>query len=113
MLEEGHPLFVRFVPLEKISSFLLSQKTAKSFSRYKFFTTYGFHPDDPDRLVDAIYHHPETGLITQLPVDAFGQRWIIVGPIVTPDGRNPVIRTGWIKHGSGSPRFVTAIPKAG
>ncbi|MDV2984276.1 UNVERIFIED_CONTAM: hypothetical protein Q9R58_08170 [Methylobacteriaceae bacterium AG10] len=83
------------------------------FQPLQVFTTYGFHPDDPDRLVDAIYHHPETGLITQLPADEFGQRWIVVGPIVTPDGRNPVMRTGWIKHGSGPPRFVTAIPKAG
>ncbi|MEH3120113.1 MAG: hypothetical protein PGN25_21620 [Methylorubrum populi] len=113
MLEADHPLRVRIVRFEKISDYLLSRRTAKSLSRYTFFTAYGFDPDDPQRLVDAIDRHPETGLVTPLPSDIYGQRWNVVGPLITPDGRNPVIRTGWIKDTAGPARFVTAIPKAG
>lgn len=111
-MEEDHPLFFRLVPSEKISEFLLSRKTTKSFSRYKFFTAYGFRPDDPRQLVDAIHRHPETSIVTPLPADDFGERWNVVGPILTPDGRHPIIRTGWIKDRSGPARFVTALPKA-
>ncbi len=111
-MEANHPLRVRVVPFEKISEYLLSPRTAKSHSRCLFFTAYGFDPNEPQRLVDAIYRHPETGLIRSLPTDAYGQRWNVVGPILSPDGRHPVIRTGWIKDTPGPVRFVTAIPKA-
>lgn len=112
MLGEDHPLCLRTVPVEKITESLLSRKTPKAYSRYKFFAAYGFHPDDPQRLVDAIHRHPDTGLVHPLPADEYGQRWNVVGPIITPDGRNPVIRTGWIEDTQAPPRFVTAIPKA-
>ncbi len=112
MLDADHPLFVRVVDRRKITDYLLSQASAKADSRYRFFTSFGFDPDDPQRLIDAIHRHPETGLVTRLPDDTYGQRWNVAGPISTPDGRDPVIRTGWIKGAVGPARFITAIPKA-
>ena len=94
-----------------MTGYLLSPASSKSRSRSRFFTAFGFRTDEPQRLIDAIHRHPETGLVTRLPDDAFGQRWNVVGPIITPDGRNPVIRTGWIKDTAGRARFVTAIPR--
>lgn len=111
MLEEGHPLRIRIVVPEKVTHYLLIQNSDKSRSRCKFFTSFGFDPKHPDLLLDAIFRHPETGVTTQIPTDEYGERWNVVGPILTPDGRNPIIRTGWIKDTSDPPRFVSAIPK--
>jgi len=34
----------------------------------------------------------------------------VVGPLITPDARNPIVRSVWIVlHGDDVPRFVTAV----
>jgi hypothetical protein len=41
----------------------------------------------------------------------FGPRYNVDGKIVTPDGRNPTIRTVWqMDHGELAPRLITAYP---
>jgi hypothetical protein len=38
-------------------------------------------------------------------------RYIIDGILITPDGRNPMVRSVWfIETGEITPRFVTAYP---
>ncbi len=42
---------------------------------------------------------------------SFGARYTVDGHIITPDGRNPNIRTVWqMDHGELAPRLITAYP---
>ena len=45
---------------------------------------------------------------------AYGTRYAVDGPLETPDGRNPLVRTVWIvDKGSARPRLITAHPLEG
>ena len=44
----------------------------------------------------------------------FGQKFVVEGPLGTPDSRDPAVRAVWfIETGESQPRFVTAYPVAG
>jgi hypothetical protein len=40
-----------------------------------------------------------------------GTKYLVACHIVTPDGRNPCIRSVWIDEGDQQPRLVTAHPR--
>ncbi|WP_373526470.1 DUF6883 domain-containing protein [Nostoc sp.] len=41
----------------------------------------------------------------------FGTRYAVEGTLVSPDGRNPVIRSAWfMETGETIPKFVTSYP---
>ncbi|MCC5667709.1 hypothetical protein LC653_28480 [Nostoc sp. CHAB 5784] len=41
----------------------------------------------------------------------FGTRYAVEGTLLSPDGRNPVIRSAWfIETGETIPKFVTSYP---
>jgi len=47
----------------------------------------------------------------QQVISRHGQKYVVDGPITTPAGRMPIVRTVWIiDKGGDSPRFVTAYP---
>ncbi len=52
-------------------------------------------------------------IIDEIEKPPFGIRITIVGPLISPDGRNPIIKTGWFIDSNDKnniPRFITAVP---
>lgn len=70
---------------------------------------FGFDPAKPDVLIAALYEHPEQNPIVETWTDAWGTHFDVVGPLGSPDGRNPTVLTAWFVD-EGSPRLVTAYP---
>jgi hypothetical protein len=70
-----------FIPIEKLSGYLLSETHPTGQSKARFFRALGFTAEHADVL------------------------------IVAPDGRQVLVQTVWIiEPGESRPRFVTAYP---
>ncbi len=101
----------RFVELSKVVDYLLNAEHADGGSKSAFFTRFGFDRDRPEALLDALASHPDRNTVVSQAISAFGSKSVVECRIDTPDGRNPCIRTVWIREGDASPhRLVTAYP---
>ncbi|MDX2161387.1 MAG: hypothetical protein SF162_08700 [bacterium] len=96
------------VPAAKVF-YLLSEQ--KSGGKDKFFKKFGFFVAQWERLQAALLRHGQTHEVTQIIVTDFGVKYLIDGHLVTPDERNPFVRSVWqLDHQANNPRFVTAYP---
>ena len=96
----------------KILAYLLSPTHPDGRAKHDFFLRFGFRPDDPDQLAEALVCHGQTFEIATIEQTLFGIRYVIEGPLNSPDGRNPVIRAVWfVDSGDDIPRLVTAYPR--
>ena len=99
------------VPREKVVDYLLSQSHPVGRSKAKFFRGLGFHPARWEALVGALKKVAIENDLSATEPSRFGTRYIVEGPLETPDGENPLVRTVWfIEQGEHVPRFVTAYP---
>jgi hypothetical protein len=96
---------------QKIRDYLLNPLHPDGESKARFFASLGFSADDWQVLVAAIRQLAATAAVTNTVESVHGTKYIVDGPIETPSGKRPVIRTVWIvDRGRESPRFVTAYP---
>lgn len=98
------------VAAAKIERYLLDLTSANGASKARFFIAFGFDPSRPDELAEALRQHAVAQVIVDVWTDTRGQRWNVVGPVDAPDGRRPVILSGWVKDSAAPPRLVTAFP---
>ncbi|MCK8788062.1 hypothetical protein M0638_27275 [Roseomonas sp. NAR14] len=87
---------LRWIPDAKVRDYLLSSTTEKGRSRLKFFQSHGFSQAGWPVLCDALMAHALTASVEIVRQDQWGITYCATGSIVTPDGRNPVIRAFWI-----------------
>ena len=95
----------------KITGYLLS--TEHPFGRFKaqFFLEFGFRIDAWMKMQASLLQHVRDNRVVDSEVTEFGTKYVVEGSLVSPDGRNPVIRAVWvIETGEEWPRFVTAYP---
>ena len=95
----------------KVVDYLLSRTHPDGRSKAEFFARFGFRVEDWQALADALKRvgisNPVAGVVQSL----HGTRYTVDGPINSPDGRKPRIRTVWIvEPGHPGPRLVTAHP---
>ena len=96
----------------KILAYLLSSTHPDGRAKHDFFVRFGFRPHDPDQLAEALLHHGQSFEVVRMEHTLFGRRYVIEGPLDSPDGRNPVIRAVWfIDSGDDVPRLITAYPR--
>jgi len=96
---------------QKIVAYLLSFTHRDGRGKAFFFSRFGFRAADWQEFADALKQHIKTHEVATAETTPFGIRYTIEGTLVTPDGRNPSIRTVWfIETGDSIPRFVTAYP---
>ncbi|MDL1900319.1 hypothetical protein FBR02_06075 [Anaerolineae bacterium CFX9] len=96
------------VPEAKVL-YLLSEE--KSGGKDKFFKGFGFSVAQWEVLQAAVLRHAQTHEVAQVIDTDFGVKYIIEGAFVTPDERDPIVRSVWqIDHEDTIPRFVTAYP---
>jgi hypothetical protein len=95
----------------KLTAYLLSLEHESGRGKARFFHRFGFHPDRWHVLKEALIEHARTNHVIMHEHSRFGIRYICEGPIRSPDGRNPMIRSVWfIDFGDEVPRLVSAYP---
>lgn len=95
----------------KISGYLLSMDHPYGRHKAEFFQRFGFYANDWRVLVTALRNHAMNQKVTEVDDTPFGSKYIIDGPLETPDARNPSIRSVWfLETNEEMPRFVTAYP---
>lgn len=96
---------------EKLTQYLLSQTHPVGRHKAKFFEGFGFSPQSWGQLEAALRRHALQHEVTQVNMTPFGSSYEIEGPLETPDGRAPHVRTVWfVETGQVVPYFVTAHP---
>jgi len=100
------------VERKKIVEYLLSFSHPDGRSKAEFFSRFGFNVDDWRVLATALKKHGRENLVSGSVESPYGTRYNVDGPILTPDKRNPQVRTVWIlSKRSRTPRLITAHPK--
>lgn len=99
------------VDREKIVEYLLNHEHPDGRAKALFFERVGFKTEAWETLADALRAHGGTHDVASVVESRFGTRYIVEGKLVSPDGRNPLIRTVWIvEKAQAAPRLVTAYP---
>ena len=100
------------IPTEKLRAYLLDPTHPDNGGKAAFFFHFGFTADDPDRLAHALRNLAQNTEVTQTSAGyAAAVRYIIDGPLETPTGRTPLVRSIWVMEpGQTLPRLITAYP---
>jgi hypothetical protein len=99
------------VATEKLTRYLLSTTHRDGQHKAAVLLQFGFRLDAPEILADALLNHAHMYDVFKEEPSPFGIRYVIEGPIDTPDGRKLELRSVWfIETGDSEPRFVTAYP---
>lgn len=102
------------VDREKLTDYLLCFSHPDGGSKAEFFARFGFRVEDWQVLAEALRRHGADNDVVNTVDSAYGPRYAVDGPLETPDGRNPLVRTVWIiEKGSAGPRLITAHPLEG
>ena len=100
-----------WIPTAKVTGYLLNLDHARGASKARFFVAFGFRPEHPEPLFDALLEHGNMNDIVGIESDPGVTVYTVEGEIVSPDGRNPRIRTVWqVDAGSNFARLITAVP---
>jgi len=100
-----------FILPEKLTSYLLSETHPVGKSKARFFRNLGFTPINADVLAAQIIEIARTTDNAVLSSSPHGQKYSLVGTVVSPDGRHALVQTVWIIEADDDrPRFVTAYP---
>ncbi len=98
-------------PQTKLVEYLLSPSHPYGRHKAAFFAGFGFRPDSPEALASALLEHATRHEIAAVEHTHFGTRYVIEGPLPTPDGRTPLVRVVWfIRNGEVIPKLATAYP---
>ncbi len=101
-----------YVPEAKIVEYLLNLKHEDGGGKAIFFLRFGFTIEQWEVMAAALLMHVGAYEVAGVqPKPPTHINYSVEGAIVSPDGRNPQIRTVWaIDTDSTRPRFVTAYP---
>lgn len=96
---------------DKLTGYLLSPANPRGRSKANFFLGFGFRTDSWEGLARALKDHASSCEVTRVVETSYGPRYYVEGPIETPDGRDPAVRTVWqVDLGTTYPRLITAHP---
>lgn len=99
------------MPRAKIAGYLLSDSHPSGRAKAVFFCRFGFSAEAWELLAEALKRHAAEYEVAGIEESPFGKRYVIEGPLRSPDGRDPPVRAIWfIESGKDAPRFVTAYP---
>ena len=99
------------VEMSKVTDYLLPTTHPDGRSKAEFFMRFGFTSQNKDALIAALLKIARDNEVAEVVESAFGTRYVIDGPLQSPDGRAPAVRTVWIIEAKRpAPRLVTAYP---
>ncbi|MSP14948.1 MAG: hypothetical protein EXR62_18565 [Chloroflexi bacterium] len=100
-----------YVPLQKLSDYLLSETHAVGKSKARYFRSLGFHEENISLLEQGLLAIARTDTVREAISTSYGTKYVMDGGLKTPDGVIVSIRTIWIsEYQTDAPRFVTAYP---
>ena len=95
----------------KIVDYLLCFSNADGQSKTAFFYGLGFRVEQWQEFAEALQSHGGTHEVVEVEEAVYGTKYVLIGAIETPDGRNPRVTTVWmIAIACAFPRFITAYP---
>jgi hypothetical protein len=74
---------------------------------------FGFRRESWHLLREALLHHARVARVTHRGETEFGVKYTALGPLPSPDGRDPLAETTWqmeLESGQARPRLVTLVP---
>lgn len=96
---------------DKVRDYLLNLAHPAGKGKAAFFVAMGFRQSEWAPLANALRQLIQHSPITKTMTSRHGQKYIVDGPLVTPQGQLPLIRTVWVVDtGTDRPRLVTAYP---
>jgi hypothetical protein len=96
---------------EKITGYLLSVTHRDGRHKAAFFMSYGFAAQNWEVLAKALRQHAAENKLAKTEQTPFGTRYVVEGPLQTPNGRTPLVRVVWfVERGQTVPRLATAYP---
>jgi hypothetical protein len=99
---------------QKIRHHLLSTGHPAGLGKAVFFQRFGFDPVAWEQLRDTLLDHAHSAGVVAVDDTPFGTKYILEGPLSSPDGRDPWIRAIWfVATGEITPRLVTAYAASG
>lgn len=99
------------LPLAKVDKYLLDEHHPQGGPKARFLMRFGFVPADPAPLMHALLEHPTTGRFAGEALTPLGQTKVFYeGPLTSPDGRSPNVRTVWRIRADQVAEFVTLVP---
>ena len=99
------------VAREKITDYLLLSTHEEGGSKSDFFHSFGFYLGRWEQFAEALSIHGREHEVVQVIESEYGVKYVLEGSILTPDGRNPDVRTVWqIDYGADHPRLIAAVP---
>ena len=97
------------VDQKKVIEYLLNREHPDGQSKAEFFQRFGFRSESWQVLAEALRNHAVEHAVSKTVESAYGTRYLVEGPLPTPDGRRPNVRTVWVvEKGTSIPRLVTA-----
>lgn len=100
------------VPEAKIVNYLLSARHSGGRAKARFLEDFGFRAQGWRVLRDALVAHAAANDVTASYQTRFGIKYEIDGPLLTPDGRAPIVRVVWfVESQEDIPRLVTLVPR--
>ena len=94
---------------QKITKYLLDDTYPRNQGKAKFFNSFGFTQTNWQDLRKALLDHPHNNAVVFQITFRYGEIYEVSRSLVSPDGRNPCIRSFWaIEPPNAQPKFVTA-----
>lgn len=100
------------VDIAKLTDYLLALAHPRGKAKAQFLLRFGYRAEAPHVLEGALLRHARDCEVVRKWVSPHGTKFELVGPLPSPDGRDPVVKSVWIiDHGASAPRFVTMVPE--
>ena len=95
----------------KVTQYLLSTDRNPGAAKARYFMAFGFRQEQWQIFANALAEHAQSHPVAKVEQSRFGTKFEVVGPIQTPDGRNPTISSVWqIDRNALAPRLISAYP---
>ena len=99
------------VDREKILQYLLCESHPDGRTKAVFFRKLGFAAEKWEIMAEMLKKHGMKNHVVKTARTGYGVRYCVDGPLDTPTGDKPSVRTVWIvEEGSSEPRLITAYP---
>ncbi len=99
------------VDRSKVVDYLLSTEHEDGGDKARFFLRFGFSRERWEEFAEALRVHGTSHEVADRVETVYAVKYVVDGILVSPDGRNPAVRTVWeVKDGAPAPRLVTAYP---
>jgi hypothetical protein len=97
------------IPDAKITEYLLNVDHTDGGPKAQYFLARGFTLDDPRPFIEALFQHGEKETLVKTVRTDGATKYVHEGPLQTPDGVNPFIRSVWrVRDGDIWKLLVTA-----